>query len=63
MRRLEALRQEWDRLPADHPECVIHGDAWGGNCAVTRKAVLLPAQGRQNARRSPLPLHAPVAQP
>jgi aminoglycoside phosphotransferase (APT) family kinase protein len=44
--RLEHLRGEWQNLPADgRPECVIHGDAWKGNCVVTytldRRALLL----------------------
>ncbi|MGW2055910.1 phosphotransferase enzyme family protein [Streptomyces sp. NPDC001840] len=32
--RLEELRGAWAELPAGRPRCVIHGDAWGGNCAV-----------------------------
>ncbi|MDX2680034.1 phosphotransferase family protein [Streptomyces sp. NY05-11A] len=43
--RLADLRGEWERLPAERPECVIHGDAWRGNCAVIeaphRRALLL----------------------
>jgi aminoglycoside phosphotransferase (APT) family kinase protein len=39
--RLDNLRQEWDHLPAGQPECVIHGDAWGGNCAVTAHGAVL----------------------
>ncbi|MEU9404116.1 aminoglycoside phosphotransferase family protein [Streptomyces sp. NPDC048281] len=43
--RLEDLRGEWERLPVGRPECVIHGDAWRGNCAVietpNRMALLL----------------------
>jgi aminoglycoside phosphotransferase (APT) family kinase protein len=35
LHRLDALRQEWNDLPTGQPECVIHGDAWGGNVAVT----------------------------
>ncbi|MFI7104163.1 phosphotransferase family protein [Streptomyces sp. NPDC050161] len=35
LRRLEDLRQEWEALPAGRPACVIHGDAWRGNCAVS----------------------------
>jgi aminoglycoside phosphotransferase (APT) family kinase protein len=33
--RLDELRLEWGRLPAGRPACVVHGDAWGGNCAIT----------------------------
>ncbi|GGV50355.1 phosphotransferase family protein [Streptomyces spectabilis] len=33
--QLEELQHRWDHLPASRPHCVIHGDAWGGNCAVT----------------------------
>jgi Ser/Thr protein kinase RdoA (MazF antagonist) len=33
--RLDRLRDAWDDLPPGQPPCVIHGDAWGGNCAVT----------------------------
>ncbi|KUF17336.1 phosphotransferase family protein [Streptomyces silvensis] len=33
--RLSELQQQWSNLPAGRPHCVIHGDAWGGNCAVT----------------------------
>ncbi|HEY5834436.1 phosphotransferase family protein, partial [Streptomyces sp.] len=25
----------WERIPADRSTCMIHGDAWRGNCAVT----------------------------
>ncbi|RAG83818.1 aminoglycoside phosphotransferase family protein [Streptacidiphilus pinicola] len=32
--RLERLQQAWQHLPPGLPECVIHGDAWGGNVAV-----------------------------
>ncbi|MFJ8385581.1 phosphotransferase [Streptomyces sp. NPDC094438] len=39
--RLGELQQEWDDLPAGRPECVIHGDAWGGNCAVTAEGARL----------------------
>jgi aminoglycoside phosphotransferase (APT) family kinase protein len=41
LHRLDDLRQEWDHLPAGQPECVIHGDAWGGNCAVTADGAVL----------------------
>lgn len=41
MRRLGELQEEWARLPAGLPHCVVHGDAWGGNCAVTDKGALL----------------------
>nr|WP_231631749.1 aminoglycoside phosphotransferase family protein [Streptomyces clavuligerus] len=33
--RLDELQRAWAELPAAHPPCVIHGDAWEGNCAVT----------------------------
>ncbi|MFZ3492151.1 phosphotransferase family protein [Streptomyces sp. 5.8] len=39
--RLDDLRARWDQLPAGLPRCVIHGDAWGGNCAVTREGAVL----------------------
>ena len=41
LHRLGTLRQEWDHLPPGQPECVIHGDAWGGNCAVTAEGAVL----------------------
>ena len=42
-RRTEQLAQEWDSLPRGLPWCVVHGDAWVGNVAVTEEgaAVLL----------------------
>ncbi|MGW1144956.1 phosphotransferase family protein [Streptomyces sp. NPDC002454] len=33
--RLDELQRAWAGLPAGRPLCVIHGDAWEGNCAVT----------------------------
>ncbi|MER7049531.1 aminoglycoside phosphotransferase family protein [Streptomyces jumonjinensis] len=33
--RLGELQHAWVGLPAGQAPCVIHGDAWGGNCAVT----------------------------
>ncbi|MFP3991029.1 aminoglycoside phosphotransferase family protein [Streptomyces sp. E11-3] len=39
--RLDELKEEWANLPAGLPHCVIHGDAWGGNCAVTAEGALL----------------------
>ncbi|MFB7270652.1 phosphotransferase family protein [Streptomyces sp. NPDC056244] len=33
--RLEQLRSQWQRLPQRQRLCVIHGDAWAGNCIVT----------------------------
>ncbi|MEV7869195.1 aminoglycoside phosphotransferase family protein [Streptomyces sp. NPDC088124] len=33
--RLKDLRNAWQNLPPGKPSCVIHGDAWGGNVAVT----------------------------
>ncbi|TDC25404.1 aminoglycoside phosphotransferase family protein [Streptomyces sp. 8K308] len=41
LRRLETLRREWLNLPPGQPECVIHGDAWGGNCALTADGPVL----------------------
>ncbi|MEV1088975.1 phosphotransferase family protein [Streptomyces microflavus] len=41
IRRLDALKRQWAQLPAGLPHCVIHGDAWGGNCAVTEDRALL----------------------
>ncbi|MGO4420284.1 phosphotransferase family protein, partial [Streptomyces sp. MCAF7] len=29
------LREQWDQRPAGLPECVVHGDAWVGNVALT----------------------------
>ncbi|MER6952578.1 phosphotransferase family protein [Streptomyces sp. NPDC002623] len=37
LRRLSDLQAEWADLPGGRPECVIHGDAWSGNCAVIEK--------------------------
>ncbi len=34
--RLDDLRGAYAELPPGRPDSVIHGDAWGGNCAVTR---------------------------
>ncbi|MET8544973.1 hypothetical protein ABZW03_30660, partial [Kitasatospora sp. NPDC004799] len=31
----EAAETAWDELPPGQPLCVVHGDAWGGNTAVT----------------------------
>lgn len=33
--RHHQLRDAWDHLPPGRPLCVVHGDAWSGNCAVT----------------------------
>ncbi|MEU9564061.1 aminoglycoside phosphotransferase family protein [Streptomyces sp. NPDC048161] len=41
LRRHEELRSRWRDLPSGLPECVIHGDAWGGNCAVSDSGALL----------------------
>lgn len=41
LRRLDELKEQWSRLPAGLPHCVIHGDAWGGNCAVIDEGALL----------------------
>ncbi|MGW2539790.1 phosphotransferase [Kitasatospora sp. NPDC001574] len=40
-RRLADLRTTWSGLPAGRPECVVHGDAWRGNVAVTPTTVYL----------------------
>ncbi|MEU9068882.1 aminoglycoside phosphotransferase family protein [Streptomyces sp. NPDC048306] len=39
--RLDELKEQWSQLPPGLPHCVIHGDAWGGNCAVTDQGALL----------------------
>ncbi|MFI8769222.1 phosphotransferase family protein [Streptomyces sp. NPDC053792] len=46
LNRLDGLEKGWRALPpGGRTECVVHGDAWTGNCAVTtgpdRRAVLL----------------------
>ncbi|MFE4212278.1 phosphotransferase enzyme family protein [Streptomyces sp. NPDC056844] len=41
LRRLDELKEQWPQLPAGLPHCLIHGDAWGGNCAVTDQGALL----------------------
>ncbi|MGW1158939.1 phosphotransferase family protein [Streptomyces sp. NPDC002519] len=33
--RVRELRSAWNLLPAGRPRCVVHGDAWIGNTAVT----------------------------
>ncbi|MFE0055430.1 phosphotransferase family protein [Streptomyces sp. NPDC059003] len=38
---LGKLQQQWAHLPAGRPHCVIHGDAWGGNCAVVEDGAAL----------------------
>ncbi|MFK0154379.1 aminoglycoside phosphotransferase family protein [Streptomyces sp. NPDC090493] len=40
-RRLDALKEAWQNLPTGLPRCVIHGDAWGGNVAVTNSGDVL----------------------
>jgi aminoglycoside phosphotransferase (APT) family kinase protein len=42
-RRVERLRRAWAELPPGLPLCVVHGDAWVGNIAVTEtgEALLL----------------------
>ncbi|MHB9859886.1 phosphotransferase [Streptomyces sp. YIM S03343] len=35
LNRLDELKQQWAHLPIGRPQYVIHGDAWGSNCAVT----------------------------
>ncbi|MEV6973437.1 aminoglycoside phosphotransferase family protein [Kitasatospora sp. NPDC093806] len=39
--RLAELQAAWRELPAGLPVSVVHGDAWGGNVAVTRDAAYL----------------------
>ncbi|MEU4176345.1 aminoglycoside phosphotransferase family protein [Streptomyces sp. NPDC026589] len=39
--RLDELKEQWSQLPPGLPHCVVHGDAWGGNCAVTDQGALL----------------------
>ncbi|MFF4449974.1 phosphotransferase enzyme family protein [Streptomyces sp. NPDC001502] len=39
--RLDKLRADWRRLPEGLPRSVIHGDAWGGNCAITADGPVL----------------------
>jgi aminoglycoside phosphotransferase (APT) family kinase protein len=41
--RLDTLRNDWAHLAPGRPACVVHGDAWGGNCAITAdgRSVLL----------------------
>jgi aminoglycoside phosphotransferase (APT) family kinase protein len=33
--RERELADQWSRLPTGLPKCVVHGDAWAGNVAVT----------------------------
>ncbi|UED86320.1 aminoglycoside phosphotransferase family protein [Streptomyces profundus] len=37
----EALRHDWETLPTGLPHSVVHGDAWGGNCAITVDGAVL----------------------
>ncbi|MFD4258732.1 phosphotransferase family protein [Streptomyces sp. NPDC058534] len=39
--RLENLRNRWGSRPSGLPECVVHGDAWVGNVAVTEDGPVL----------------------
>ncbi|MFF3976636.1 phosphotransferase enzyme family protein [Streptomyces sp. NPDC001828] len=39
--RLNELKEQWSQLPPGLTHSVIHGDAWGGNCAVTDEGALL----------------------
>ncbi|MFC8660643.1 aminoglycoside phosphotransferase family protein [Streptomyces sp. NPDC057199] len=41
LNRLEELKAAWTELPSGLRRCVIHGDAWGGNTAVTADRVFL----------------------
>ncbi|MCT9075337.1 aminoglycoside phosphotransferase family protein [Streptomyces fulvoviolaceus] len=41
LRRLEDLQAAWTDLPQGLRPCVVHGDAWGGNTAVTHNGVFL----------------------
>lgn len=36
---IEKLAHEWDSLPHGLPWCVVHGDAWVGNVAVTNEGI------------------------
>jgi aminoglycoside phosphotransferase (APT) family kinase protein len=37
--RAERLAHEWATLPVGLPQCVVHGDAWVGNVAVTEDGI------------------------
>lgn len=41
LKRLEELQEAWKELPPGLRQCVVHGDAWGGNTAVTPNGVFL----------------------
>ncbi|MFI8932515.1 phosphotransferase family protein [Streptomyces sp. NPDC053474] len=41
LNHLRELKQQWSCLPTGQPQCVIHGDAWGGNCAVPEEGAAL----------------------
>ncbi|MEW2401347.1 aminoglycoside phosphotransferase family protein [Streptomyces sp. NPDC046862] len=41
LRRLAELQAAWTELPPGLQRCVIHGDAWGGNTAVTSSGAFL----------------------
>ncbi|WP_059007982.1 phosphotransferase family protein [Streptomyces specialis] len=41
LNRLNDLHTQWRNLPGRRPECVVHGDAWGGNCAITSQGAVL----------------------
>ncbi|MEU7205475.1 aminoglycoside phosphotransferase family protein [Streptomyces sp. NPDC045470] len=41
LEHLSELTEAWTNLPQGRPRSLIHGDAWGGNCAVTATGALL----------------------
>ncbi|MEU7161144.1 aminoglycoside phosphotransferase family protein [Streptomyces chrestomyceticus] len=41
LERLSELTEAWTNLPQGRPHTLIHGDAWGGNCAVTANGAVL----------------------
>ncbi|MER5348912.1 phosphotransferase [Kitasatospora sp. NPDC002551] len=58
--RLAELESAWSSLPPGMPASVIHGDAWGGNVAVTPTTTYLldfdsPPSGLPNGTSPPPP--------
>lgn len=51
--RLDTLRTKWARLPQGRPDCVVHGDAWGGNCAITHDGQRLLLDFERTSRGHP----------
>lgn len=41
LHRLDQLNRAWKALPPGLPECVVHGDAWGGNVAILDNGLAL----------------------